>query len=117
MSHNFPDTVAWLDVAAATLGAKVARATLVALQPQGRVYRHVDGGEYYKVRDRYHLVIWSPGGSRMVWDEETVTFHEGELWWFDNKAPHQAFNDTDDARTHLIFDVTPPLYAHLDEVP
>ncbi|MGK7915145.1 MAG: aspartyl/asparaginyl beta-hydroxylase domain-containing protein [Prochloraceae cyanobacterium] len=29
----------------------------------------------------------------------------GELWWFDNKKPHEAINEADDWRIHLIFDV------------
>ena len=32
---------------------------------------------------------------------------EGELWWFDNRAVHEAFNDGDEDRIHLIFDLLP----------
>ncbi|MEO0968094.1 MAG: aspartyl/asparaginyl beta-hydroxylase domain-containing protein [Cyanobacteria bacterium J06639_18] len=32
---------------------------------------------------------------------------EGELWWFDNKQPHESFNASEQWRIHLIFDVLP----------
>lgn len=32
---------------------------------------------------------------------------EGELWWFDNKAVHEARNDSASDRIHLIFDLIP----------
>ena len=36
---------------------------------------------------------------------EDVVFHDGELWWFNNKAVHDAFNPSDHGRIHVIFDV------------
>ena len=108
MASRFPATVDWLKQIAPKLNGRLARATIVALQPGGRVYPHVDGGEYYRVRDRYHLVLSSPGGSLMLWDDAEVLYREGELWWFDNKASHAARNLSDQPRIHLIFDITPP---------
>ena len=32
---------------------------------------------------------------------------EGELWWFDNDRMHEAFNDGDQDRIHMIFDLLP----------
>ena len=32
---------------------------------------------------------------------------EGELWWFDNDQMHEAFNDGDEDRIHIIFDLLP----------
>jgi len=30
---------------------------------------------------------------------------EGDVWWFDNRVPHEAFNDSDEERIHVILDV------------
>ena len=30
---------------------------------------------------------------------------EGELWWFDPTVSHEAFNDADEDRIHVIVDV------------
>ena len=72
------------------------------------MFPHVDAGEYYRIRDRYHLVLRSALGSPLTAGEETVTMREGELWAFDNKARHEARNPSPEPRVHLIFDVLPP---------
>jgi len=51
-----------------------------------------------------HLVLKSTAGSWLRAGDEEVTMREGELWWFDNKAVHEAWNKGGD-RIHLIFDV------------
>lgn len=67
----------------------------------------VDAGVYYRVRDRFHLVLKSRAGSPLTAGDETVVMREGELWTFDNKAVHEARNPTGEPRVHLIFDVLP----------
>ena len=107
MARRFPRTLAYCEGVAHALGATLGRATLVALLPKSRVYPHVDAGEYYRVRDRFHLVLRSPGGSPLTSGGETVVMHAGELWVFDNKAQHSADNPSAEPRVHLIFDVLP----------
>lgn len=105
MADKFPLTMGWLQKVAHTISGELGRATLVRLAPRGRVYRHIDHGEYYRVRDRYHLVLHSPVGSLLGVGDEWVRMQPGECWWFNNKAPHEAINEADDWRIHLIFDV------------
>jgi hypothetical protein len=105
MARHFPVTMAWMDEAAKALQAELGRALFARLRPKGQVYRHVDGGAYYALRRRYHLVIVSAEGSPMVCGNERIVMHEGELWEFDNKKPHEAFNQSPTPRTHLIFDL------------
>jgi aspartyl/asparaginyl beta-hydroxylase (cupin superfamily) len=107
LADRCPKIYRWLEECAQQLDGELCRATVVRLNPHGKVYRHIDVGEYYKVRDRYHLILRSPGGSEMLCGDERVIFHEGELWWFNNKAPHEAFNHSDEGRIHLIFDLLP----------
>ena len=104
---DFPRTLAFCEQVAALQKGELGRATLVALQPGGWVRPHVDAGEYYRIRDRFHLVLRSPGGSPLMAGGETVVMREGELWAFDNKAEHDARNPTGEPRVHLIFDVLP----------
>lgn len=104
---GFPRAVAFCEGVAALQEGSLGRATLVALQPQGWVRPHVDAGAYYRIRDRFHLVLKSPEGSPLTAEGETVVMREGELWAFDNKARHDARNPTDELRMHLIFDVLP----------
>ncbi len=107
-ASKFPKTLAFCQQFADLQGYELGRVTLVALQPHGWVRPHVDAGAYYRIRDRFHLVLVSPGGSPLTAKSETVVMREGELWAFDNKARHEARNPSGEPRVHLIFDVLPP---------
>jgi hypothetical protein len=103
----FPEAMACLRKIALEHHAELCRALYVRLTPRSVVYPHTDGGSYYAVRDRYHLVIESHGGSILRCGGEEVTMLNGELWWFDNKTLHESENASDEWRTHLIFDLLP----------
>ena len=104
---RFPRALTFCEEMAALQKGELGRATLVALRPRGWVRPHVDTGAYYRIRDRFHLVLRSRAGSPLTSGGETVVMREGELWAFDNKAEHDARNPTDEPRVHLIFDVLP----------
>ena len=106
-ARKFPRTLAYCESVADRLGGTLGRATLVALLPHGRVFPHVDAGAYYRIRDRFHLVLRSAGGSPLAAGDERVVMRPGELWAFDNKTRHWADNPSDEPRVHLIFDVLP----------
>ena len=106
-AEGFPRALTFCEEIAALQNGELGRATLVALQPRGWVKPHVDAGAYYRIRDRFHLVLRSREGSPLTSGGETVVMREGELWAFDNKAEHDARNPTDELRVHLIFDVLP----------
>ena len=107
-AKQFPYALAYCERVAHEQRGMLGRATLVTLLPKSRVFPHVDVGAYYRIRDRYHLVLRSSGGSPFTAGGETVTMHEGELWVFNNKVRHWADNPSDEPRVHLIFDVLPP---------
>ena len=107
LSARFPATKAFIEGCAAEQQGKPGRARFARLPPGKTVLPHMDRGEYYRYRDRYHLVIRSPHGSPLNAGNESVRMQEGELWWFDNKAIHDACNDSDSDRIHLIFDLLP----------
>ncbi|HEX4416956.1 MAG TPA: aspartyl/asparaginyl beta-hydroxylase domain-containing protein [Kofleriaceae bacterium] len=102
----FPRIGAFIHGFAAAIGGELGRAYLVRLRPGGRVYRHVDRGAYYARRDRYHVVLISEH-AELTCGDETVVMTEGELWWFNNKLPHESHNPSDAWRVNLIFDVLP----------
>jgi hypothetical protein len=108
MYARFPAITSWLETFVARIGGQPGRATIVRLRPFGHVYRHFDRGEYYKPRDRYHLVLQSDKGSILQCEDEEVRMQEGEPWWFNNKKQHEAHNQSEQPRIHMIFDVLPP---------
>ena len=107
ISAKFPVARAFLEGLAAEQDAELGRGKIVRLKPGHRVYPHIDRGEYYRVRDRYHLILQSALGSYMKSGDEEVRMRVGELWWFDNNEMHEAFNDGDADRIHIIFDMLP----------
>ena len=104
---KFPRALAFCIRVAGEQGGALGRATLVALLPRSRVHPHVDAGAYYRIRERFHLVLKSPGGSPLTAGEESVVMREGELWTFNNKIRHWADNPSEAPRIHLIFDLLP----------
>lgn len=106
-SVGFPVARAFLEDVAAELDADLSRAKIVCLPAGKKVYPHIDRGEYYRLRGRYHFVLKSSTGSWLKAADEEIRMAEGELWWFDNNQMHEAFNDGDEDRIHIIFDMLP----------
>lgn len=108
VAANFPKTLEFVRRLARRYHGAPGRAVLVRLRPGGRVYEHIDRGLYYQLRSRYHLVLKSASGSPLRAGPEEIRMREGELWWFDNRLPHEAYNDSGEDRIHLITDVLSP---------
>lgn len=105
ISKQFPRFRAYLEAFAEERDAELSRGKIVRLMPGRRVYPHIDRGEYYEARDRFHLVLKSPAGSYLKSGDEEVRMHEGELWWFNNHEMHESYNVGDGDRIHFIFDL------------
>ena len=82
---------------------KTGRAAFFKLAPGRKVLEHIDRGDYYKHKDRYHLSL--QGKYRyMVGDEEMIV-EPGTFFWFYNKVPHSAENVGDVDRITFVWDV------------
>lgn len=112
-SKLFPKALAFMTELAREMNCHLARATIVRLKPNSRVFRHIDAGSYYFLRDRFHLVLQSAAGSVLISGGEQVRMGEGELWWFDNKQFHESYNESDEWRIHYIFDLLAADYTEL----
>lgn len=110
-SERYPRACAFLRAFGEETDGVLGRAKIVLLPAGRRVYPHIDRGEYYRVRNRHHFVIASNDGSWMRAGDEEVRMREGELWWFDNNKMHEAKNDGEQDRIHMIFDVLPSARA------
>lgn len=106
-SKRFPFARSYLEKVATRLNSVPGRAKIVCLPAGKRVYPHIDRGAYYRAHNRYHLVLKSTSGSWLKTEEEEIRMKEGELWWFDNDRMHEAMNDGDEDRVHMIFDLLP----------
>lgn len=104
---EYPNLTAWANAFGGRHRGRVERIVIAALKPRSQVYRHADRGYYHAPRDRYHLVLQSKGGSWMCIAGQEAMLREGEVWWINNKAGHESFNDSDELRIHLIVDLYP----------
>lgn len=105
MTDQFPVASKYVDDFIRDKRGKPGRVVMTNLRPNGTIYPHTDDGLYWLLRDRYHLVIKSAKGSHFKAGGEEVRMQEGELWWFDPTVEHEAFNDSDEDRIHIIIDV------------
>jgi mannose-6-phosphate isomerase-like protein (cupin superfamily) len=84
----------------------VSRCGFLSLPVGGSVGTHIDIGDYYQTRDRYHLAI--QGTYKYHVGDEEIVIKPGMLVWFDNKAPHGTENLGDEVRVTFVFDVKYP---------
>lgn len=103
-SRSLRYTCNFLKAFAAERGVELGRAKIVVLPAGQRIQPHVDRGDYYLFRDRYHVVLKSAAGSWLKAGDEDVVMRAGELWWFNNKTTHEAANLGHEDSIHLIFD-------------
>ena len=82
---------------------KFSRCGFLSLPVGGGVGKHIDKGNYYLTRDRYHLSI--QGTYRYTVGDESVIVEPGTLLWFDNKLEHGTENLGNDVRITFVFDV------------
>ena len=108
MSARLPLISGFVDRLVESQQGTMGRVVMTKLRPHGQIYRHTDDGLYWLLRDRYHLVLKSVAGSQFKAGGEECRMREGELWWFDPTVPHEACNDSDDYRIHVIVDVRSP---------
>lgn len=87
---------------------EVSRCGFLSLPVGGSVGTHIDIGNYYQTRDRYHLSI--QGRYKYHVGDEEAIIEPGMLIWFDNKLPHGTENIGDEVRITFVFDVKNPEY-------
>lgn len=84
----------------------VSRCAFLSLPVGGKVGTHVDVGDYYLTRDRYHLSI--QGKYKYHVGDEEILIEPGMLVWFNNKLPHGTENVGNETRITFVFDVKNP---------
>jgi len=82
---------------------KFSRCGFLSLPVGGKVGKHIDIGDYYQTRDRYHLSI--QGRYRYYVGDEHYDVEPGTLLWFNNKLEHGTDNIGDCVRITFVFDV------------
>lgn len=97
---HYPET---LKIVKSFFPVGLSRTYLIKLKAGKRVLPHYDGGDYYEIRNRYHLAV--TGSYEYTVGDETEYIVPGMLFWFDNQQMHSAFNNTEEDRISVVFDV------------
>lgn len=99
----FPETTRLLRA----LPRQYNHAFFSALAPRSHVTKH-NGPTNKKLRVQLPLLVPRGGGSRLRVGGEERQLEEGRLLVFDDSFEHEAWNDSDQARVILIFDIWHP---------
>ena len=100
----------YVDNFAKTVGnGEVRSIVLVRLGPHKKVPRHFDRDARCMVRDRYHIVLKCKKQKQSFGynESEIYSFHENDIWWYNNTIIHKAENESDEERIHIMIDITP----------
>ena len=120
---RYPKVKEFMDWFTKHFGGEVYRIAIVHLPEGGIVDAHIDEGEYYANKDRFHLVlsgyynnivVTPPELEKNFDGDEIELYSAGDLWWFDNKDTHHVENKSKLPRVAVIFDV---LESHWREMP
>ena len=82
---------------------KLKRCGFLGIPIGGKVGKHVDFGNYYLTKDRYHISI--QGRYCYTVDDENVIIEPGTFFWFNNKLEHSSVNIGDNVRIAFVFDM------------
>jgi aspartate beta-hydroxylase len=81
------------------------------LEPRTRIPPHTGSSN---VRTTVHLPLVVPDGCGFRVGAETRAFEAGKAWAFDDTIEHEAWNDSDEPRAVLIFDIWNPLLSEAE---
>ena len=82
-----------------------------ALAPRTRIPPHTGSTNSRLV---VHLPLVMPGPARFRVANDTRAWRMGEAWVFDDTIEHEAWNDADETRVILIFDIWNPLLSQAE---
>lgn len=80
-------------------------ARLIRLQPGENIDLHTDsffGFEYGKLR--IHAPVITSEASLMLFDNDSVHWSAGQLWYGDFGKPHSVINNSSQSRYHIVVD-------------
>lgn len=81
------------------------RAIIACLPSKKEVKAHIDPGWPFSIQRRYCWVLKTNKLAIMNVGGKDFHFSEGEIWEFDNKSMHKAYNGGETDRIHMIFDL------------
>lgn len=82
---------------------KLRRCAFLGMPVGGEVGTHIDFGNYYLNKDRYHVSI--QGKYCYTVGDSSIVVEPGTFFWFNNKLEHSSKNIGNDTRITFVFDM------------
>jgi len=101
--YDYPELQKFFKWFTDTYGGIVRKANCYNTPPGKSVKSHTDSHDYFKNKDRFHLVL--SGRYEYTVHKKTEVLSKGDLWWFNNKATHGSYNHGTEDKINVVFDV------------
>lgn len=101
--YDYPEMQKFFKWFTDTYGGTVRKANCYTTPPGKGVKSHIDAHNYFKDKDRFHLVL--SGKYKYTVHKKTEVFNKGDLWWFNNKTTHGSYNHGTEDKINVVFDV------------
>ena len=90
---------------------RLGRVVLTKLPPGGIIAQHTDEGLYADYHDRFLLCLQGDSGFKCA--GQVLHPEPGEVFWFNHKREHSAWNAGTEDRIYLVLDAMAPHFTRL----
>lgn len=117
-----PESISLLNEALKLIEAtEWGRTFIVRLKPGGRVYPHSDVGMYADKFERFHICLQADpefeySTQHPTGPVQSCNMMPGDLWWFNHKRTHWAYNGGDRDRISIVLDAVSPKWKRKRDV-
>lgn len=84
------------------MDSDIGAVLITKIRAGGQVYPHIDQGWHARTFEKYAIQVRGNAAQAFHFQDEVLSAEAGDLWWFDNSAPHWVTNDSDIDRITLI---------------
>lgn len=120
--EEIPEAFPIIEEALAHIEAtELGRVFVVKLKPDGRVYPHADVGVYSDKFERFHICLQAEEGFQYYTQHpmgpvQVCGMAPGDLWWFNHKRVHWAYNGGETDRISIVLDCVAPKWKRKRDV-
>jgi quercetin dioxygenase-like cupin family protein len=83
-------------------GLQLGAVLVTRITPGSQVYPHIDQGWHARTFDKYCIQIKGNLEQAFHFEGEELRTTDGDVFWFDNSAPHWVTNESSEERMSLI---------------
>lgn len=86
-------------------GERLGRVMINRIVAGGRIFPHADTPVHAEYWTRHHICLWGLPGAVIRCGDESLQFHTGEVFWFNNSLEHDVVNNSAEERISMVVDI------------